>query len=580
MASPTNDTKAAKEIVKRRHFEWKMNSLTYRWLLDSLEGGDRYKYAVYGRDRKGWPVHNLLRHKREVPDEREASSVELYPSVLPSWLGAGGGFTDQEGQDQRRFATDSDFYLRLARTPIPTFVEDAIANDLGKIFSREVHRTAPDDITAWWNDVDGCGTTMDRWVRKTIGPLVMAIGGLDLVFDHPPVPDGETVVSEADVQRLKLGGCEVGYILPENMLDWKLDRKGHYLECLVREQREGKPGEDTNDVYRHWTASGWTLYDKDGKTLGRGQYKFGRPPIVRVFDGHRARAKHVPKSRYESIADKMREYYNRDSELILSDTLQAHPMLQGPSDAIQEDGSISLGPSYLLPMFKSGTDGSYTGFEFVEPPKGGAESLRQNKYDLREEVDRSARFVKASGLSGMGKGTVEQSGISKQIDHQEANDRLGEIADTLKRVEMVATAFARMVMSDGASDPWVPVKDIDIVYPSNFDLYTASDVAVAASDFFNLAAMTGNKGLEDAEKSILKRHIRLVMPAQTDAVYRQYDADIDAFIDGGGGAGAQMEQLQQKLKLAPAGGVRDNVNDPTARLQPAGQTGKSTTGSN
>ena len=35
-------------------------------MLDSLEGGERYRQAVYGYDRRGLPVRNLVRHKTGI----------------------------------------------------------------------------------------------------------------------------------------------------------------------------------------------------------------------------------------------------------------------------------------------------------------------------------------------------------------------------------------------------------------------------------------------------------------------------------------------------------------------------------
>ena len=55
-------------------------------------------------------------------------------------------------------------------------------------------------------------------------------------------------------------------------------------------------------------------------------HNFGRVPIVRLIDLKKHRTRNVGKSRYEAIAEYQREFYNRDSELILSDTLQAHPV--------------------------------------------------------------------------------------------------------------------------------------------------------------------------------------------------------------------------------------------------------------
>ena len=65
------------DLIQRRHPEWREHQLRWRWMLDSLEGGERYRQAVYGFDRRGLPIRNLIRHKREYPDPREGSVRRL-----------------------------------------------------------------------------------------------------------------------------------------------------------------------------------------------------------------------------------------------------------------------------------------------------------------------------------------------------------------------------------------------------------------------------------------------------------------------------------------------------------------------
>src|SRR5947199_1990768 len=108
----------ALELIGRRHPEWREHQLRWRWLLDSLEGGERYRQAVYGYDNRGLPVRNLIRHKREYPDPRE-SAAALGAFVPPAGPGVG------PGQDPAAFASDDDFELRRARTPVPTFVAES-----------------------------------------------------------------------------------------------------------------------------------------------------------------------------------------------------------------------------------------------------------------------------------------------------------------------------------------------------------------------------------------------------------------------------------------------------------------------
>ena len=64
-----------KLVVQRRHVDWLEHQIRWRWLMDSHEGGERYRNAVYGPDRRGLPCRNLFRHKREYPDPQQFPQV-------------------------------------------------------------------------------------------------------------------------------------------------------------------------------------------------------------------------------------------------------------------------------------------------------------------------------------------------------------------------------------------------------------------------------------------------------------------------------------------------------------------------
>ena len=497
------------EIVRRRHAEWVEHHRRWQWLLDSLEGGERYRQAVYGFDHRGLPVRNLVRHKREYPDPRE--------------FGAGGAFPLVPGQDPAASASDDDYELRRSRTPVPTFVAESVETHLARIYAREVKRSGPAELMEWWANVDGSGTTIDQWMTETVAPLLLVLGQLDLCMDHPPAPDGEPIETRADLERLGLERCVASYILPENMLWWKLDPAGQrYVECLVLERHETDDGAEIR--YRFWTAEDSTLYDAEGATLSVTPHAFGAVPIARIFDRKKPRCRNIGQSRYESIAERQREYYNRDSELILSDTTQAHPLLQGPEDFVQSDGTIPIGPSWLLPKKKNTQGGSatYEGFDVVDFPKDGAESIRKNKADIRDDVDRDSALVKPAGRDG-----VAQSGLSKLMDHADGNNRLAKIAKVLARAEQVAAELALLVIGDGA--PGAGGRpEIEVVYPTEFDLFTAGDVASAAADFQSLAAKSG--ALPVTEGLMLSRLMRLCLPGLNDGQYAECDAEIANYL--------------------------------------------------
>jgi hypothetical protein len=252
-------------------------------------------------------------------------------------------------------------------------------------------------------------------------------------------------------------------------------------------------------------------------------------PIVRVFDRRKPRCRNIGQSRYEGIAERQREYYNRDSELILSDTTQAHPLLQGPEDYVQPDGSVPIGPGWLLPKKKNTSSGhaTYEGFDIVEFPKDGAESIRRNKSDIRDDVDRDASLVRTPAREG-----VAQSGLAKMIDQADGNNRLAKIARILAQAERLAAEFALMVLGDGPTEP-TTLATIEVVYPAEFDLYTADAVARASADFQAIAARAG--GLPRCEALMLARLLRLCLPGLSDPQYAECEGEINQYLEGRAG---------------------------------------------
>jgi hypothetical protein len=498
-----------KTVVQRRHVDFLEHQIRWRWLLDSYEGGDRYRNAVYGPDRKGLPCRNLFRHRREYPDPQEFPVIYggfagglAAVSGQPDSIGYG-PYPGMLGADAAATAQDDDYELRRARTPVPEFVAEAVEIHLSKVYDQEVTREGPTDLEEWWKDVDGRGTPIDDWMRETVAPLLLVLGCLDICFDHPVAPPGERIETRADELRLGLDKCVASYILPQNMVWWRCDDAGRYVECLVREYQDpsaridvdksgnvldpddpGKVGEAwrRNYVrYRHWKSDESVLYNSSGdEILGRVPHSFGRVPIVRLIDLKKHRTPTIGKSRYEAIAELQREYYNRDSELILSDTLQAHPLLSGPEDYCKADNTLSIGPGYVLPKKKNPESGAYEGWEYTSPPKDPAASLRTNKQDLIDMKDRRACLIKPAGIaagSGAGGGgwTVAQSGISKQLDAAAGHKLLGSIAKSLARAERFVAEYALLVLR-GRAVTSAEREAIRVVYPARFELFSASEL--------------------------------------------------------------------------------------------------------
>ena len=173
-----------------------------------------------------------------------------------------------------------------------------------------------------------------------------------------------------------------------------------------------------------------------------------------------------------------------------------------------------------MPKKKNTQGGSatYEGFSVVDFPKSGADSIRRNKADIREDVDRDSALVRPTSPGGS-----VQSGLSKAIDLSDGNYRLAKIAKTLGRAERIAAELAWTVLHDA------PISDvekaaIDIVYPAEFDLYTAGDLAEVTADFQSLVAKAG--ALPMTESLLLNRLMRLCLPGLSDIQYTKCDEEI------------------------------------------------------
>jgi hypothetical protein len=570
-------------VVQRRHGDWAEHQMRWRWLLDSYEGGDRYRNAVYGPDRRGMPCRNLFRHRREYPDPQMYPGFSLYEGYPGGPGGPGmsetggsqtglGPFPGQLGADAGAVAMDDDYELRRARTPIPEFVAEAVEIHLAKVYDQEVARKGPPDLTEWWIDVDGRGTPIDDYMRETIAPLLLVLGNLDVCLDHPQAPPGETVATRADELRLGLDKCVASYILPQNMLWWRTDSAGRYTECLVREyanpsdrkdtDEEGNPidaegGGDSSEAWRRnyvrfrlWNTTESILFSADGdEVMERIPHNFGRVPIVRLMDLKKHRTPNIGKSRYEAVAEYQREYYNRDSELILSDTLQAHPFLSGAEDFCKADNTLSIGPGYVLPMKKNVESGTYQGWEFVSPPKDPAESLRKNKSDIERLKDRATcQEAPASAAGGTAGSTTGLSGISKQLDAHTGHKKLKSIAQSLAKAERFLAEYAAIVLRAREITP-EERRQILVIYPSRFELFSAEELTDGTTKLQTVVAGAGK--LPMTEGMAIRSIVRQLLLGLTDKEYHQLDDEIDLAM------ATQATLIEERREMMPDAGVTD-----------------------
>lgn len=539
-------------IVMRKHPDWLENDIFFRWMQDSHEGGKRYRDAVYGADRRGMAVRNLFRHKREYPDPQR------YPNVFEGYGGgtaagensgsmtATGPWPGMLGADPGATEGDDDYELRRSRTPVPEFTSECLDIHLGKIYEQEVTRDGPPELIAWWQDVDGCGTPIDDYMRETIAPGLFVNGVQDVAIDNPAIPEGEKVETRADELRLGLDSAIASVILPQNMVWWRKDAAKRYVECLVKEYVDPSDRKDVDDDgnpidpddndggadwrkdyvrWRHWTRDHWTLYSYAGdEVIDEGDNTFGFVPIVRLFDIKKQRTPNVGKSRYEYIANLQRAYYNLDSETVINNVLQSSPLLCIPEDFLKADNTISVGVGNAMPMKRLDGGAGYQGPAYIAPPRDPSDSLRADLQRLIDAKDRNACLTKPAGAAGTSANTVSQSGVSKEMDAETGGKLLTSMAKSLARAEKFLAEYALMVLKRRplTKDERASIK---VRYPVKFALRSAQELIDGTTKLQGVISNCGQA--PNTERELIQQSVHQLLLGLEDKQYKVLDDEID-----------------------------------------------------
>jgi hypothetical protein len=539
---PHLDKQAAAELIRQRSLEWFEHQKHWRWLYDSLEGGNRYRRADYMLDPIAFDAEHYIPWYQHGYDPTTSEAFPIsYGQIVDRNLVPHLSETSSLGRDV--------YTQRLHRTPVPNDYHRGIARHLARVFAKEVRRESPDALlTAWWRDVDGSGTPIDKWMRQTVGPLLLALGQLDLCFEHPPAPDDVTIATRADALDYGLAACTARVILPESVVWWEPNRRTRrYEEVLIFERCHEEGVHRAR--WRHWTRTDSNAYDRHGDWLPDHSYEhsFGCVPVVRVFDRRKGRCGHVGQGRYEEAAELQKSNYNRSSELILSDIQQSHAQLSVPQEMCERPGQLTVGPGGVLPKLRK-SDGSYESCEYLDPPKGAQAELRQHILDDQEKIDRIFCLQKPAGT--VTRGAVAQSGVSKVMDDQSLVDMLTEDAEVLADAERALLSEVLAVLHDAAPDTPALAAVIEattITYPKDFNLQGPSDVADRATEFAGMMEQAGTA--PEAEKEYVHRHVTASLTGLDDATIEKIRTENDALIEA---RAERRRQAEEGATLAAA----------------------------
>jgi hypothetical protein len=252
----------------------------------------------------------------------------------------------------------------------------------------------------------------------------------------------------------------------------------------------------------------------------------------------------MPKSAYEGVSERMREVYNLMSEVVLSDTLQAHPILCLPQEWCQENAEVPVGPNFVLPIkiVDDGTSKLAIPPMILDIPKGPTDSLRTSIAGHLAMAYWSAGLEPPSPVSDS---VDRQSGISKELDVEKLNGILVERAKALQALETAIVEGWKLVTR-------TPDAEAAVHYPSKFGSFSAATLTGLFVAF--QASYPAVGALPENDKAVLRLIVREIDPGRPDDEYKVRDREIDEFVD----KQAKQFQAQSEAKLALAVAQKDN----------------------
>lgn len=397
-----------KQMVENPHRVYERYFDYWNFLIDSYEGGIDYTKSfvinssidqgniiikVNGKQLSSYANTNLFQH----PKEKNASYF-----------------------DRVRMS----YYYNFCSPIIDIYTDHLFKQGINANYAE-----IEDTVKLRAENIDRKGSSIMEF-RKEVADLAQILGHVFVICDAPM--QGDNILTYKDVIDNDLFPY-FSIHLPQNILNWSLDRWGQPYWVLVREYSDVNTDPNAYDRnskdsvnYRLWTRNEWVLFDKDFEQIGAGVHNLGRVPMVCVFD------KPSKKTRsflgISSIADISfiaRDIYNSCSELkqILRDQTFAFLAIQGDSKEYDE---LSVGTSKAL-LYPEDRNVP----QYVSPPGENAQVYFTH---IDRQISKIFQLAKLEGGSASfnGQVAVEQSGVSKAWDFNQTNSALSKKASNLE----------------------------------------------------------------------------------------------------------------------------------------------------
>lgn len=499
-----------------------------------------------------------------LPDDERTPNLEaehpVYRERAGQWqilldaLDGAGGFVT--GDYLWKFPSEipDDYTERRGQARYHNFVGALVDLYVRYLFAEGVNReTANPELEAWWQDVDGAGTTLESFMRRAVSMALASSHSGILVDRTPDAPSGPSRAEERAVVYATL-------YPPTAILDWRVRRgilTGVKLKEAVTteditEQPEGEPWR-----YLLWDREAWIRFDAEGALIPEDTpiHNLGLVPFVTLVPEPSALDPFVGRS-IVGNANIVKALFNRSSEEDHVLRNQAFSLLWAtmPAEATAEDiqtaqATIAANFGVKRVVVAKG-DGKY-----VSPDMSAPAQVAANIQFLIRELFRAAHVPYAQDSR------EAESAEAIALKHRELNQMLQGTAAACVAAERAMSRFwfawTRATAEQAEAD--FEAAEVSITYPRQF--FTESlldDLAAWARAVTAVHSDTFRKRIE-------KRIVQRVDPdlVQDDVVLTKVHQEIDA---------------SQPSMSAEAAGLRQRAEARMAGLVPPGPVPPEATG--
>lgn len=407
------------------------------------------------------------------------------------------------------------FTRRADRSAYENHIAPVVDIYLGHMDRRPPQRTAPEDVVAWWRDIDGEGHMVDGWMSAQ-RLRAQLVGWRAVLVDRPLDPDATSATGETVARALE----------PEEIRDWQVGADGalDWIRLASEwHERDAAGGTDVKVIeLSTWTRAEWArvrMEERDGQwsvveRVG-GEHPCGRVPVAVL----RWQETLTPRALYglsqvQGVVPLVLRLFNTLSEYDhhLANANFATLVINSDSPGIFSE--LKLGTTNGIRY-----EGGMAAPSFIAPPSDVAVQYALRAEQLVRAIYTAAKVQRPGGEAQSGDAA---SGVAMAYEFAQTDAALQGFARRCAAFELeLVSLYDAWKGADGATRAATTV-----VYPTRFDARGIQDDLTA---FF---AVLDEKVRSQFPPAVWRearlRIAALVLPEASDAVRAEIDAGIGA----------------------------------------------------